>query len=81
MPSMLETNRYHAACRLLQAGQREWTLVIAGELLRSGSGRELAYSLLAKMYPEGPNVRTSSAGSSSRDPGDDAAFAAKVRGV
>ena len=53
MSSMLETNRYHAARRFLQQGQREWALVIAGELLRSTSGRELALSLLAEMYPGG----------------------------
>ena len=53
MSSMLETNRYHSARRFLQQGQREWALVIAGELLRSVSGRELALSLLAEMYPGG----------------------------
>ena len=53
MSSMLETNRYYSARRFLQQGQREWALVIAGELLRSVSGRELALSLLAEMYPGG----------------------------
>jgi len=80
MPSMLETNHYHAARRFLLAGQRDWALVIAGELLRSDSGRELALSLLAEMYPEGPNVRTSSAVLSSRGLGGDTALAAEEQG-
>ena len=37
---------------------------IAGELLRSASGRELALSLLTEMYPESPKVQLSIAWSS-----------------
>jgi hypothetical protein len=58
MPSTLETNQYHAARRFLETGQREWVLVIARELLRSASGRELGHSLLAEMYPTAPKLRT-----------------------
>ena len=65
MSSILETNRYHTARRFLLDGQREWALVIAGELLRSVSGRELALSLLAEMYPECTNVQPSDAESPS----------------
>lgn len=67
MASILETNRYYAACRFLKEGRREWALVIVGELLRSNSmpGRQLALRLLAEMYPDGPEgssaVRTVSA--------------------
>lgn len=60
LASILETNRYYAACRFLKEGRREWALVIVGELLRSASvsGRQLALRLLAEMYPEGPQVRS-----------------------
>ena len=62
-------------------GQREWALVIAGELLRSVSGRELALSLLAEMYPEGrANAQDPSAGSSP-DSGGDVTLAGKEQGV
>jgi len=77
MPSMLENNHYYAARRFLQKGQRESALVIAGDLLRSASGRELALSLLAEMYPEAPKDQASFAGSSSRSFGGDAALAAE----
>lgn len=60
MASILETNRYYAACRFLKEGRREWALVIVGELLRSSSmpGRQLALRLLADMYPDGPEGRS-----------------------
>lgn len=60
MGSILETNRYYAACRFIKEGRREWALVIVGELLRSSSmaGRQLALRLLAEMYPEGPETRS-----------------------
>jgi hypothetical protein len=61
---MLENNTYYAARRLLLNGQRDSALVIAGELLRSASGRELALSLLTEMYPESPKVQLSIAWSS-----------------
>jgi len=81
MSSMLETNRYYSARRFLQQGQREWALVIAGELLRSVSGRELALSLLAEMYPGGrANVQDPSAGSSP-DLGGDVTLVGKEQGV
>ena len=81
MSSMLETNRYYSARRFLQQGQREWALVIAGELLRSVSGRELALSLLAEMYPGGrTNAQESGAGSSS-DLGDGVTLVGKEQGV
>jgi len=76
MPSMLEASHYHVARRFLLEGQREWALVIAAELLRSVSGRELAFSLLAEMYTEAPNNQASFAGSSSSGSGDDTALAA-----
>lgn len=66
MPSMLETNRYHSARRFLLEGRREWVLMIAGELLRSISGRELALSLLAELYPEAPAAKGPGAESSRR---------------
>lgn len=60
MASILETNRYYAACRFLKEGRREWALVIVGELLRSNSlpGRQLALRLLAEMYPDRPEGRS-----------------------
>lgn len=60
MGSILETNRYYAACRFIKEGRREWALVIVGELLRSSSmaGRQLALRLLAEMYPDGPEARS-----------------------
>ena len=60
MASILETNQYYAACRLLKEGRREWALVIVGELLRSPSlsGRQLALHLLVEMYPENPQPRS-----------------------
>ena len=60
MASILETNRYYAACRFLKEGRREWALVIVGELLRSASvpGRQLALRLLTEMYPDGPEGRS-----------------------
>jgi hypothetical protein len=63
----LETNRYQAARRLLQQGRREWVLVIAGELLRSGSGRALGLRLLEEMYPDGPQVPATVFGDGSAD--------------
>lgn len=80
MPSMLETNHYHVARRFLLAGQREWALVIAGELLRSATGRELALSLLAEMYPEASKDRTAFAGSASRALGGDSVLATEEQG-
>ena len=81
MSSMLETNRYYSARRFLQQGQREWALVIAGELLRSVSGRELALSLLAEMYPGGrANAQDPSAGSPP-DLGGDVTLVGKEQGV
>jgi len=58
--SILETNRYYAAQRFLKEGRREWALVVVGELLRSPalSGRQLALRLLAEMYPENPQQRS-----------------------
>lgn len=60
MASILETNRYYAACRFMEEGRREWALMIVGELLRSASvsGRKLALRLLAEMYPEGPEAHS-----------------------
>lgn len=60
MASILETNRYYAACRFIKEGRREWALVIVGELLRSSStpARQLALRLLAEMYPDGPEGRS-----------------------
>lgn len=60
MASILDTNRYYAAQRFLKEGRREWALVIVGELLRSPSlsGRQLALHLLAQMYPDNPQPRS-----------------------
>jgi hypothetical protein len=80
MPSILETNHYHSARRFLLAGQREWALVIAGELLRSTTGRELALSLLAEMYPEAPKDQTAFAGSAACVLGGNSVLAAEERG-
>ena len=80
MSSMLETNRYYSARRFLQQGQREWALVIAGELLRSVSGRELALSLLAEMYPGGREISESPSSGSSPDSGGDVTLAGKGQG-
>ena len=81
MSSMLETNRYYSARRFLQQGQREWALVIAGELLRSATGRELALSLLAEMYPGGREIAESPSSGSSPDSRGDVTLAGKERGV
>jgi hypothetical protein len=81
MPSMLETNHYYSARRFLLDGQREWALVIAGELLRSASGRELALSLLAEMYPGESKDQTSLAEDSSRELGGETTPAAVEQGV
>jgi len=77
MPSMLETSHYHVARRFLLEGQRLWALVIAAELLRSVSGRELAFSLLAEMYTEAPKDRACISGSTSRGLGGDSALEAE----
>jgi len=58
-------------------GQRLWALVIAAELLRSVSGRELAFSLLAEMYTEAPKDRACISGSTSRGLGGDSALEAE----
>jgi len=76
MPSMLETNQYHTARRFLLAGKRESTLIIAGDLLRSATGRELALSLLAEMYPEEPKGRHFFARPAWRSLGGDSVLAA-----
>jgi hypothetical protein len=69
MPSTLDISRYHAALRLLQEGRRDGTLVLAGELLQSGSGRALGWRLLAEIYPEGAGGRKWIEGSATLDPG------------
>jgi len=51
--------------------------VIAAELLRSVSGRELAFSLLAEMYPEAPKDQACFSGSTSRGSGGDSALEAE----
>ena len=81
MSSMLETNRYYSARRFLQQGQREWALIFAGELLRSVSGRELALSLLAEMYPGGREIAQSPGAGSSPNSGDDEAFTTRELGA
>ena len=83
MASILETNRYYAACRFIKEGRREWALVIVGELLRSSStpGRQLALRLLAEMYPDGPEGRSAVRTVSARVLEFNEARLAKERGV
>jgi hypothetical protein len=50
----LEVCRYQMARRFLAEGQRDGALVIAGELLNSGTGRRLAHALLGELYPRHP---------------------------
>lgn len=78
MSSMLETNRYYSARRFLQAGQRELALVIAGELLRSSTGRELALNLLSEMYPD--RTKGESADGESLSPGSEINAARATQG-
>jgi len=51
--------------------------VIAGELLRSVSGRGLALSLLAEMCPEAPKDQACFSGSTLRGSGGDTALEAE----
>lgn len=81
MSSTLEISRYHVARRFLQAGRRDWALVLVGELLHSCSGRPLALRLLAEMYREPTDARVRDAGSAVPAPGYAAALAALGQGI
>ncbi len=81
MPSTLDLSCYHVACRFLQEGKREWTLVLVGELLHSHSGRPLALRLLAEMYRETPATRATDEGSAMPPLGFVTALAALDQGV
>lgn len=81
MSSTLEISRYHVARRFLQAGRRDWALVLVGELLHSRSGRPLALRLLAEMYREPTDARARDADSAVPALGYVATLAALGQGI
>ncbi len=81
MSSTLDISRFHVARRFLQAGRRDWALVLLGELLRSDSGRPLALRLLAEMYREPTRVPAQNADTARPVPGYAAALAALEQSI